>query len=403
MPKKALTDRLCLSLKPGPKRQDIPDAKAKGLVFRVSTSGVKSWSVRYRRQSDGVDRRYTIGEYPAVRVADAHAQAFKVQAEVLAGGDPAGEKRDRKKADTFAALAEDYIIRHAKKNKRSWQEDQRIINRELIPHIGKMKATEIRRRDVIRILDRIADRGSPVMSNRTLACVRKIFSWAENEDEILSSPVRGVTPRVREEPRQRALDNDEVSVFWTSLPSLPIIPAVVDILRLCLLTGQRVGEVTGMKREEINLKEAVWTIPRERTKNDRPHAVPLCPMSLEIIERVYGVAEGAYLFPSPVSKPRKGKPVKGDASITSLAPNRAIARNHTAMGLEKFTSHDLRRTFITGLARLGFDRLIIGKTVNHKSVDAESVTGSVYDTYKYLPERRRALEAWEQHLQGLLH
>ena len=381
MPIKTLTDRTCESMKPGKTRIDVRDAKSAGLEFRVSPSGVKSWAIRYRRKSDGKQQRFTLGNYPVIGLHEARALAAHVQAQVLAGNDPAGERRAQKAVDTFDGLAERYITRYAKKRKRTWAEDQRILDRELSPIIGSMKINEIRRRDIINLLDDIADRGSPVMANRTLSLVSKVFRWAESEDLIDAAPVHGIQKRAVEKPRDRALDDAEIVVLWNGLRDWPITEQLKDAIRLCLLLGQRVGEILPATRDEFDLDARLWTLPPERVKNKRKHTVPLADMAFGIVSRNLKQSDGPCLFPS----------TRRDQCLKPLAPNRAIARNHAQFGLEKFTSHDLRRSMITGLARLGIDRLVIAKCVNHASADLSSVTGSTYDQHTYLPEKPSSL------------
>ena len=371
-------------------RLEIRDAKVTGLVFRVTPNGQKSWAFLYSRNSDGKKRRLTLGQYPDMSLAKARQVAMAARVNVGEGGDPAGVKRLEKAADSFAALADRYINRYARKQKRTWQEDQRIINRELNPIIGAMKAAQVKRRDIIDLLDDIAERPAPIMANRVLAVVRRIYRWAESEDLIDIAPVHGIKPRAKEQPRKRVLSEKEIQKFWRSLPGINITEQVRDILRLALLTGQRVGEIAGMRKTELDLGQGTWLIPAERTKNKQDHIVPLSLPVLEALDRITYGNDSEYVFPS-----RSGHVLAG-------AANRAVGRHFNRLASDRFVVHDLRRTVISQMAKLRIERLHISKTMNHKTADNLTVTGSTYDVYEYLDEKREALEKWAEELERIV-
>ncbi len=159
-------------------------------------------------------------------------------------------------------------------------------------------------------------------------------------------------------------------------------------LKLLLLTGQRAGEVTGSRKSELDLERSVWNIPGSRTKNKLAHTIPLSPWAEDLFTIASNVADGDYLFSSRT----------GEGPMTRRALSRAISRNLEKLRLEHFTPHDLRRTVASQMAAAGIDRLVIGKVLNHRSADRDSVTGLVYDQYGYEPEKRRALETWAERL-----
>ena len=139
---------------------------------------------------------------------------------------------------------------------RALYDDQLMLKREIHPAIGAMKADEVSKRDVIRILDGVADRGARVRSNRVFALLRSIYRWGLAEDLIKSDPTQGVRPRTFERPRDRVLTDAEVNIFWHSLDGAPMTKAVATILRLALVTGQRIGEIAGMTQAEVDLSVA---------------------------------------------------------------------------------------------------------------------------------------------------
>ena len=252
-----------------------------------------------------------------------------------------------------------------------------------------MKAEEVSRRDVINLLDDITARGSPVSANRTLALVSAVYRWALAEDLLDTTPTLGIRPRIIEVPRNRILDADEIRQFWKGLEAAAMTESVKDILRLCLVTGQRVSEVAGAQLIEMDLGNSIWDLPGARTKNKRPNRVPLSSMAIEIIERNLGESE--CLFPSPTST----------GHIGPKAPMRALSRNRKHFDMEHFTAHDLRRSAASGMASIGIDRTTISAVLNHASAD-RSVTGQVYDRYSYEAEKRNALERWARRLTEII-
>ena len=225
----------------------------------------------------------------------------------------------------------------------------------MLPAWGKRKAKDIRRRDVILLLDEIVERGSPIQANRTLAVVRKMFNFALSRDILDTTPVAMVQAPARENQRDRVLTADEIRTLWNGLDEAPMSLAIKLALRLELVTAQRKGELVGATLPEFDFEGNIWTISAERSKNGIAHRVPLSPLALELIQDAHTLAdkskqtptEGAeWLFPSP----------RGDAPITPTAVNHALRKALTptadhptpAIKLENVTPHDLRRTAASG-------------------------------------------------------
>jgi hypothetical protein len=146
----------------------------------MAPSGCKTWFVMYRSESRL--RRLTLGAYPDLSLAEARKQAAEARHTVAQGDDPAARKHELRRAPTFANIASQYLAMHAKVHKRKWRVDARMLNLDILPPWGHRKAYDIKRRDVIALLDSIVERGAPIQANRTLALVRKIFNWAISRD-----------------------------------------------------------------------------------------------------------------------------------------------------------------------------------------------------------------------------
>ena len=360
---------------------EVWDSLVKGLHLRVGSSS-KTFFVRYR-----VSRRqprYKLGAYPVLSLADARRDAKKVLRDVAQGRDPQAERRAQRTAETFRELSTEYLEKHAKPKKRSWREDERALNKDLLPLWGSRTATQISRRDVILLLDRIVERGAPVQANRTLALVSKIFNFGIGRGIVEANPAHRVERPAKETPRQRTLKNEEIVSLWAALQDFD--PVVAASYRLRLLTAQRGQEVRSMRWQDID--GDWWTIPATVSKNGLEHRVPLSRMALEALEEL--------------------KPITGDSDWVLESPRlpgrhigglpTANQRLRETSGVD-FTPHDLRRTAATRIVGGGHaDRTVVKKILNH----VDTGVTAVYDLHSYGPEKRRALDWWDRELARIL-
>ena len=376
MAKAEFSARWVESVKPPEKTQvDYFDTKPPGVGLRVSNSGRKTWFVMYR--SSGRLRRLTLGTYPALSLADARSQATIAKHTVAQGEDPATKKQQARTAPTVAHLAEQYIDLYAKVRKKSWRDDERLLHKEVLPHWGHRKAYDVTRRDVIALLDRIVERGAPILANRILALISKLFNWAISRDLLEHNPCYQVKAPSKENQRDRVLTDDEIRLVWDASKHLSPIPSAQISMRL--LTAQRGGELQTMRWEDLELDTGWWTIPAHITKNGLSHRVPLSAPVLEILHLLQAdTADEQWVFPSPK---RQGQPL-----ASMYKPVRAIKE---LTGIS-FVLHDLRRTAASNMTSMGISRLVVGKILNH----AESGVTRVYDRHSYDAEKREALEMW---------
>jgi len=193
-------------------------------------------------------------------------------------------------------LIDEYIEKHAKPNKRGWAEDKRILERDALPAWGKRKAADITKRDVVLLLEKIVERGSPGSANNNFKIIRKMFSFAVERDILQISPCIGVKMPSPLVIKDRALSEQEISTLWRALDTCHASDEIKRALKLILVTGQRPGEVIGMHPREID--GHWWTIPAERSKNKRSHRVYLTKTALELI----GPECNGYVFPGSSSK-----------------------------------------------------------------------------------------------------
>jgi integrase len=408
-----LTDQQVRSLKPGSIPIDVRDGEQRGLILTVLPSGRKQFTVRYRLR--GKQKRLILGDYPGLSLAKARKRARHELTAIDGGADPAGALQTAKRAptDTVEALAADYLKRHAAA-KRTASEDTRILNVDVLPYWRERSVRELTRRDVRALLERVSDRGAPIMANRVLAVVRKMLNFAVEHDWIDANPAGLIKRPGEEASRERVLTDDEIRRVWRLLehfpttpeekqapgrarakgttddPLCPISNAHAAILQLRLLTAQRGGEVSRMRWQDVDLKAGWWTIPAAHTKNKRAHRVPLTARALELIKAQVKDSDGETATEAVFS-------AAGSARDRAKKSPSVIART---LNLKDFRGHDLRRTAATKMGAAGIPRTHIAYVLNH--ADGTPRATQVYDRYEHDNEKRVALETWDRVLTGIL-
>ena len=362
-------------------RDEYWDSVQPGLGLRVTPSGRKTWIVMYRIAGDRQARRLTLKEYGEaahqMTLVAARKAAKETMDRAAAGEDPATEKQERKEAPTVADLAKDFLEKYVVPRKRSARHDDSILRLHVIPKLGKKKAHDIKRRDIVELLDGMKDK-TPIRANRTLACVRKMFNWAIERDILDFNPCLQIRAPSQEKRHTTVLREGEIRAVWGVLSKMPS-PAAVAI-KLRLLTAQRGGEVDSMRWGDVDTDGKWWTIPAAVAKNGQAHRVPLSSPVLALLkEQEEKSKESEWVFPSRM--------VKGGHLSNIHVSMRAVRK---ASGVD-FVPHDLRRTASSLMASQGIDRLIIAKILNHMET---TVTGRHYELFAYDDKKREALDIW---------
>jgi integrase len=330
-------------------------------------------------------RRLTLGTYPPLTLADARDKAKAALHSAGLGGDPAADKKAERLAETIAELADGYLNMHAKPHKRSWREDERLLNREILPRWRNRKVRDVKRRDIIALLDAIVERGAPIQANRVLALTRKMFNWGISRDILEVNPCAQVKHPGNEQQRQRVLTEAEIRSVWLAFEQVG--PLLGRIFQLRLLTAQRGAEVQAMRWKDVDLSSGWWTIPPTVAKNKLAHRVPLSAPVRDILHRLQvDAGDGEWVFPSPT---RMGR------YVVNIQKAALEVRSHSGVD---FVPHDLRRTAASMMTGMGIPRLVVGKILNH----VESGATRTYDRHSYDGEKRQALEAWAQRLWDVL-
>jgi len=374
------------------------DTEVKGFGLRVKPNGRKVYIVEYRPGPGGRSapkRRFTIGQHGSPWTPDrARTEAIRLLGQVKDGQDPAAERTAKRgKGDTVAEVAKRYIEAQKIKGLRSWPETERVFGKDINPALGSKRLDAVARSDITKLRDSVAKRG-PIMSNRTLAYMRGFFNWCVDEGLLTTSPCKGVKPVAKAEERDRTLDDDELAEVWRAVEVVG--EPWASIIKLLVLTAQRREEVAGMERKELDLKARTWTIPAARAKNKRTHEVPLTDTAIAIIEGVGERAASPFVFTTTGTTPVSGFSKAKEAIDKQIAEAR-LAADPEASAMPDWVMHDLRRTATTGMARLGIPPHVADAVLNHKQGTIKGVA-AVYNRHAYMEERRRAFEAWEDHV-----
>ena len=394
MPRVKLTAKGLDALTSEKPQTDYWDALTPGLCVRVSRTGRKVWYVRYR--ANGKHRRMKLGGYPGLSLAEARDKARDTQTEAVDGGDPAQEREERKsEVTTFGAMAREVLdAKEPTTREATRKERERILEAELLPHWKDRPAASITRREVVQLVERIAER-APTMANRTLALVKTLYNPALKRGfpTVEANPAHMAEPPRPENGRGRFLSVDEIRTVWKATGKE--LPTMRAIFRLTLLTAQRVGSVCAMRWEDIDDAD-VWTIPAETFKGRRPHAVPLSAEARAVLAEAPR-RDPVYVFPV-------GRSDGKAPHITST--NKALQRIREETKLPRWTVHDFRRTLRTHATRakkpkhksdpkgLGIAPHVADAVLGHKeaSLGFDKYTG---EPERYLlSEKREALEAW---------
>lgn len=380
----------------------------RGFGLRITAAGGKAFILKY--SVDGRERRKTIGEWPTWTLEAARAEARDLMRGIDKGHDPLEAKRRRREEPTVAELAADWLDRHAS-GLASEGAIRGYINNDLLPALGHMKVSDLRRRDVIEVIEAKAEK-TPRAAAQVLLYARRLLDYATDRDHIRANPLAGLKPSsitvkgkrdpLRAVVRGRVLDDDEIRSFWQGIEGPGFHRLTALALKLVLVTGQRPGEVAGMREEE--LKGRWWTIPAARRgKTDTAHTVYLTDTALQIIAEAKVEIERL--------TPRRGEPWQGfifearpGAPITNAALCRAVDRQAAALGAKdcpqwgRWTPHDLRRTMRTGLSAARIRPDIAELTIGH----TKRGIVAVYDRHSFDAERQAAFEAWEARLQRII-
>jgi integrase len=375
-----------LTLPAGVRDKTYFDATLGGFGLRLREGGAARWVVQY--DLGGRTKRVTLGTTTMLDLGAARAKARDILAAVRLGGDPAAEKRQARvrAAETFGALLARYLPYKQAKDKpgsRSFKETERHLVKYARPLHGRAVAL-VDRRAVAALVSAIAAKNGPSAANNMLGSLSGYFTWLIREGLLESAnPASYVNKAVANKGRDRVLTPEEFRTIWSALGDSDY----ADIFRILAYTAARKTEIGSLRWDEIKFEEGVIELPASRTKNNKPHVIPLVPQALAILE----------------ARPANGRDfVFGyGRGFTGWAWAKTALDARTSP-IKPWVLHDLRRFFSTEAHdKLGVPPHVVEACLGHISGFKAGVAGT-YNKAIYLDERRRALEKWAAFLEGII-
>jgi len=403
------------------KRRDLSVTGRTGLILRLTPDrGRTSRVFRYRYFRNGSAKYVTLGDYPRLTLADAHELHARCVNAAKSGGDPQAlveaywaERAPRAPSPGDAGPTVNDVVKeflaHAEGKRKRPEQARYLLEANVVPSLGDRPVSELRKRDIVEVLDKIVRRGSPVLANRVQQVLKQAFQVAADRDLIESVPI---FPRALaggdEQVRTRVLSEKEIRTLWSGLDTLSsgegitndkgetvrILRPLALALKLQLATAQRRGEIGSARWDHIS--ESTWCIPtspkKKRAKENVPHYVPLSALAETLLDELHHLAGGsAYWLPSQ----RTAKFATDRARSISKAAREA----RQALGMADWRPHDLRRTARTFMAKIGISDVVAERVLGHGPDDPMIAT---YNQYPYRVEMRDALERWAIELERII-
>lgn len=425
MPTLRLTDAALKRLKPPDAgRIEFWDSHTRGFGLRMSASGIKNWVLitRVLQGGEWKQKRVTLGAYPALSLSDAREKAAEAKAKAKAGEDPSDRIKTERKAlvensrNTFQIVRTDFLQKYrGRGNKRpapsTLAEITRVLGSSDFQHWNERPFVSITRRDILDVLDVIVGRGAETLANRALAYLKLLFAWAVEREILEADPCSTIKKPGAEVSRDRVLTGNELRLIWYATEASD--SQFGQIIRLLMLTGGRLREVSDLPWSEIDIQKSVWNLPGKRTKNGRDHVVPLTMPMLEILDARKTAQKALVSTGQPMPKlvftTTGTTPFSGFSrgkSLLDVRINRLLAAESAddseAGEMPPWRPHDLRRSVATHMAEeLRIAPHVIEACLNHVSGTKAGVAG-VYNRALHLEERREALQRWSDYVHKLI-
>jgi integrase len=402
------------------KRRDLSVTGRAGLILRLTPDRGKTSRVfRYRYFRQGAAKYITLGEYPALTLADAHELHARCANVAKSGADPGAvvaaywaERAPRSVVTTDGPTVADVVTEFlavAERQRKRPEQARYLLESNVLPSLGSRPVAGLRKRDIVEVLDKITRRGSPILANRVQQVLSQAFRVAADRDLIESVPIFPRALAGGSEPvRTRVLSEAEIKTLWHGLDALSCGAGVTTkdgkivkiarplalALKLQLVTAQRRGEIAGARWADIS--DGTWCIPtspkKKRVKENVPHYVPLSPLAESLLEELRTLADGSpYWLPSQ----RTAKLATDRARSISKAAREARA----ALKMTDWRPHDLRRTARTFMAKLGTPQEVAERVLGHGPDDPMVAT---YNQYPYRAEMKEALTKWGAELERIV-
>ncbi|TNE41650.1 MAG: site-specific integrase [Sphingomonadales bacterium] len=353
MPKAKLDHAYCLTAQcePGKRKTDHWDIHIPGFVYEKRTNG-GTFALRFT-DANGRQRQYKIGRFGDITVEQARKAAAKLRAEVVLGGNPQAEKKEKKAIGLYSDLAKQHL-EHAEAYIKSHASTEMILRLHILPRWGKMRLDEIKTQDISKWLaEKMAGGLAPATVERIRMTFNRSFElgnrWGVPGTEV--NPVKHVTRKKFNNARERFLTPKEAARLHEKAAQSDNTQ-LASIVALLLLTGARKMELLKAKWADIDLERGMWLIPE--TKNGEPRYVPLSSQAMTVIDKLPRWEKCEWLIPNPKTK----KPYN--------TIKRAWDTARKAAGMPDLRIHDLRHSFCSSAVSAGVDLYTVGKLVGHK-------------------------------------
>ena len=353
------------------KRSTLSDGR--GLELRMTPNGKRTWSLLY--PFDGKKQRFTIGDYPAVKLKEARLIADKLRNQVAHGQNPQELKRKARNANivTVNWCYDQFLVRYLQPQLRTWKEYDKRIRADVLPSLGKKDIRQVQKADIIKIIDAITDRYAPVLANRVLQYTFKFLKWCIGRGYIEHNPAANIPKPAKESSRERVLSIAEACSIYQAAECLGPIPCA--FVRLLMLTGQRRSEISHLEWTELQGDRI--EIGGHRSKNGKPIITPLTDEAKAVLDALPR-NNGIYVFSTTGGL----RPIGNFSRIKEKLIDKS--------GVANWTYHDFRRTIATELERQGVSRYDLMCVLNHTN---NTVTG-IYDKSDHYKNKCKALTSW---------
>jgi integrase len=381
------TERYLRSVKIPTKMTEISDDT--GLLIRIQPTGTISFLFRYSWNKK--QQRIFYGKYGKISLAEARDKLAADKKLLAEGINPNEQKvvtiKKRIETPTLNELTEQYYQQYLLRNLRRPEYPYGLLKRYILPELGTIRVIDLTQIIITEQLEKIAATGAKATANRALSVFKSMLEWCVARGYIAFNPIGSVKKKAiggKENYITRFLTFDEIELFIQSMETAKISTTVDHVIRLLLLTGQRVGEICNAEWKEFDLENHIWIIPAEKTKTSEQQRVWLTKRSLELLKDLkYLAGKSPYVVQSPHF-------TKKHCPVDYRAIARAVKRIVSGMDIPSFTPHDLRRTVATQMAELGIAPHIVEKVLNHKLQGIMAV----YNQAEYWEEKKAAWEKW---------
>ena len=380
----------------------VPRGKSEIIVFdddlpgfgiRIRETGSRTWIVQY--QIGAKQRRVSLGSVSGQPLAKARRSAGDLLARVRLGDDP---QADKFKARAVAGETLGKVVERFIEQKRKTLRPRTLaeVERHLGTHWKPLHGVQVSRIDRAMVAGRLSELRSEngdYAADHARTALSTFFQWAAKEGLVETNPVAATNRPAEPIARDRVLTDDELRLVWNACRD----DDYGRIVKLLMLTGQRREEISALTWPEIDRDKAVLSLPASRTKNGRPHDVPLSDLALSVLpsqrgdrDFVFGESSGAFSGFSAAKR-------RMDDRIAAAR----VAKSAKAKAMAPWRLHDLRRTVATRLSDLGVPPHVVEALLNHVSGFRAGVAGT-YNRAVYAQEKRAALVLWAEHIRSLV-